>query len=100
MYTPNYRVSSPFIDVIPVIKDGQLRINLVNTAGEHRNLRVKSFDNVPELYNTEIEFDTERAPVSVCARPEEKELAFTYENGVCRTVLDKLAIHTVICVTY
>lgn len=94
---PKLRVyGSKYVETALMEKDGKMYIHLLNTAGEHRAQRVKTFDEIPPLYDITVEYKTDKNPTSVRLLLENIELPFEYKNGAIKVNVKKLAIHSAI----
>ena len=87
---------SHYVDPALMSKNGKTYIHLLNTHGEHRTLGIQTYDEIPSIYNVCIEYKTDKRPETVRLLPENIALPFTYENGVVKTVVEKLEIHSAI----
>lgn len=86
------------IELAIMRKDGELRVNLLNCNGEHDNASYRSFEHVPSIHNLAVEIDYPESPKSVMLEPEGKALDYEYSDGVIRTIVPEIHIHSVICV--
>lgn len=87
---------SKYVETALMSKDGKMYIHLLNTAGEHRAQKVKTFDEIPPLCDITIECKMDKEPTSVRILPENVELPFEYTNGKIKLALKKLEIHSTI----
>ena len=89
---------SRYVDVALMQKDGKEYIHLVNTAGEHRADRVKTFGEIPPLCNIKIEYECGYLPSSVILLPENKPVRFSYnpKTHKLKLTVKKLEIHSAI----
>ena len=78
--------------------DGELAVNLVNTAGPHADENVYVFDEVPPVGPLEITVRRARKPRSVTLQPGGRRLRSRYSHGAVRFTLNRLAIHSVILI--
>ena len=98
------------VDVALMEKNGKTYLHLLNTAGEHRSAirengsvypaKTKNFDEIPPVGPIAVEWRVDREPVSLCLLPEGKKLPFRYENGVLKTTVDRIEIHSAIEITF
>ena len=99
IYTPSVRiVSNSNVDVALMKKNCALCVNLMNLNGEHADRNVCGFDDIPALYDVEIELDVAEKPTEVKLEPEGKILPFTWEDSVLKTCVDKIEIHSVVVI--
>ncbi len=92
MYTPIARVTNTkLIDINATEKSGKTYIQLVNTAGAHANDADANFDEIPPLYNVEIQINVKNAK-KVTLQPDNIQLDI---NNGCVTV-PKIEIHNIL----
>lgn len=89
---------SHLIDVTLNRLNNALIINLVNAGGPHDNMNVMVFDEIPVLGPLQINIRYPSKPDRVTLHPENRAMAFNYENGVIRCTLPRLEIHEMIVV--
>lgn len=87
---------SKYVDVVLTEKSGIRMLNLVNTCGEHADLRVGSFDEIPALYDLEVRFACPYKPSRLIMEPDGKELEFVYKDGMIDCKVDCLRIHAIL----
>ncbi len=85
-----------YVETVLKQNNGKTYIHLLNTAGEHRANLVKSFDEIPPIYDISVEYKTDKKPKNLILLPENKPLDFVYENGVIKTKVNKIEIHSAI----
>lgn len=91
---------SSHVNVALMRKDGVLSVNLINTA-ETLNGKIgwnSTVEEIPPLYNIEVEVAVDEAPAAVTSEPDHTPLDFTYSDGKVRFTLPRLDIHTVVTV--
>ena len=89
-------------------KDGKTYLHLLNTAGEHRaeknakraEGKTKTFDEIPPVGPIAVEYRLGRKPVSARLLPKNEQLPFTYENGLLKLTVDRVAIHEAIEISF
>jgi len=89
---------SHLVDVAISRIDGQLAINLLNTAGVHADPSISVFDEVPPIGPLELTIRCEVAPERLVRQPSGVDLDFAYSDGKATATLDRLHIHEVILV--
>lgn len=89
---------SSYVEIALTKKNGKTNINLLNTAGPHSAVGVRSYSEIPPLFNLTLTYRTDKKPKRVYAEPQHKKLRVHYKNGVAAFKLDRLDIHTVITV--
>ena len=89
---------SHYVDVTLNRKKEMLIVNLVNAAGPHDNEKVMVHDEIPPLGPLKIGIRVDKKPSSVTLQPENKELPFTYRDGLVQCSLPKLKIHEIIVI--
>lgn len=90
---------SSYADVSLMQKNGREYIHLTNTAGESRADKVKTFGEIPPLYDIKVSYRCEK-PVSVMRVPENVPLEYEYKNGRLETKIARLDIHTAIEISH
>lgn len=96
---PQLQLEAPkCIDASLMKKDGKLMINLLNTAGEHGDVRVRTFDVIPAVHGITVKLRIKEKPKSVTLQPENILAGFTYENGLLTILVEKLKIHAIIVI--
>lgn len=86
------------IEMALMKKDDKLCVNLLNTSGNHSDIKYMNFDEIPPIYDISVEIDYPNQPKNVMSEPEHTELMYTYDKGKIKLKLDKLHIHKVITV--
>lgn len=97
-----------YVDVALMEKDGKTYLHLLNTAGEHRaeknakraEGKTKTFDEIPPVGPIAVEYRLGRKPVSARLLPKNEQLPFTYENGLLKLTVDRVAIHEAIEISF
>ena len=100
-FEPTVKVTSEASDYIEVVltrKDSKLCVNLLNTAGPHAVSAVRSYGQIPPLYNIDVQIKYDKKPNSVIAVPSTHNIEWKYENGQINLKLEKLDIHTCIVI--
>lgn len=90
---------SCYVDVALMTKNGREYIHLTNTAGEHRAAKVKTFSEIPPLYDICVSYCCPH-PKKVTLLPENKEVDFKYSDGILSFLVNKLEIHTAAEIIY
>lgn len=99
LFVPSVRVDKhENVEVALMKKDGELRVNLLNLNGDHSNKDCSGFERVPPVYNLKVEIDCAEAPQKLMLQPAGLSLDFEYSDGVVKTTIPELHIHSVICV--
>lgn len=88
------------VDASLMQKDGKWMINLLNTAGEHANIAVRTFDVIPAVHDITVSVQVDKAPKSVTLQPENIEAEYIYSNGMLTIQVEKLDIHMVIAIGF
>ena len=97
MYTPVAHVKNTRLtDINVATKDGKTYINLVNAAGPHGENAQGNFDEIPALYNIEVELNLDKTPSKITLQPDGKTLTL---SGNTVTV-PKLEIHNCLEIEY
>ena len=98
-YAPMIKVrNNPFVDVIPMCKNGKWIINLINYSGNHALENVRTYSAIPPLYHIDIAVSTKKAPKCVYLEPEHKKLDFQFINQKTHFTVDKIDIHKIIVI--
>ena len=87
--------SSDYVEVVLTEKNGKLLVNLLNVAGPQAIAAVRSYGQIPPLYDITVTVNVASEPKSVKALPE-GELEWSYSDGKVTAKLSKLKIHTCI----
>ncbi len=86
------------VDVTLNRKQGELILNLVNASGPHDNEKVMAFDEIPTVGPLQIQLQYPTKPKKVMLQPENRPLAFTYQDGLVTCSLPQLKIHEIVVV--
>lgn len=87
---------SDYADLTLMKKDGRLMVHLINRAGEHNAIGVRTFREIPRIGPLTVRLRTETPPKRVVLRPEGTELALMQEGDAVVCHLDSLAIHSIL----
>ena len=88
------------IDASLMEKDGKWMINLLNTAGEHGDIRIRTFDVIPSINDFEVLLELAQKPASVTLQPENIQPEYSYADSLLRITVDRLDIHCVIVIDF
>ena len=98
-FVPTVEVAgSSYVEVVLTEKNEKTNINLLNTAGAHNCMGVRSYGEIPTLSDLTVTYRCEKKPKKVYEEPTHKRLKVKYKNGVATIKLEKLEIHTIITV--
>jgi hypothetical protein len=61
---------------------------------------IEVIEDLVPIYNTTFAIKTAKPIKRVCAVPEGKEIAFTYQNGACEFVIDKFTCSQIVTLDY
>lgn len=93
---------SAYAEVTLMRKDGVLSVNIINAGGGGyaalSGCKILQPDEIPPLRDITVALRLPEKPNAVTLEPEHKPLPFTYEDGVARFTVDKMAIHGVVTV--
>jgi hypothetical protein len=89
---------SHYVDVIVNRIDGQLAVNLVNTAGPHADGNVCAFDDIPAVGPLDITIRHGTKPHRVRLEPGAREVRYGFRDGKITLTLPRLEIHDVVVV--
>lgn len=96
-YQPFVSVTgSDYADVTLMQKDGKVMINIINKAGEHNAVGVRTFNEIPKIGPLEIHIRSDKMPKSVIRRPENIKLDMMANKNGYTYKIDSLHIHSVI----
>ncbi len=85
--------------VVTVNKLGEkLAVNLINISGDHANEKVARYDEIPVIGPLTVKIRMETPPKRVVLQPENKRLHFSFSNGIAKTTVKQLGIHSIIMV--
>ena len=99
-FEPAVKVSgetSDYVEVVLTQKEGKLCVNLLNTAGAHALGSVRSYGQIPPLYDITVNIKTDAEPKQIKVGPEPYGVSSEYKGGALTVRLEKLCIHT--CIT-
>jgi hypothetical protein len=89
---------SHLIDVTANQKDGNLMVNLVNTAGPHDDEKVYVYDEIPPVGPLTISIRADRDPQKITLEPGSRSIDHDYSDGKISLEIPRLAIHDIIVV--
>ncbi len=88
---------SDYADLTLMKKDGHLMAHIINRAGEHNAVGVRTFREIPATPPLTVRIRAERRPRQVTLRPEGMALSPFGEEGGCYLYsIDRLHIHTIV----
>ena len=97
-FEPIVKVNSTYVDVTVNKKGEKLLVNLINMLGLHNARGVRTFDEIPPLYNLDVQIKYDKAPKKVMIEPEKLIPEYEYKNGVITVKVEKLDIHSIITI--
>ena len=86
------------VDLAVNRKDGRLCVNLVNTAGEHANPEVHTFDEIPPVGPLTVTVRLPKKPRRITRHPGGRSVRFAWRKGEAVVRLPRLAIHDILVV--
>lgn len=96
-FNPQIRVlNSHFVDVVLTKKNHNLLINLINYSGPHMVKRVRSYGEIPPLYDIEICISTEKPVKKIYSEPGHKECDFEVKDNKIFLKVEELKVHKTI----
>ena len=99
LFTPAVRLPGRENIEISLMRQGDLLcVNLLNRNGSHADPTCFAFDQIPPIHSIALEIDFPNRPTEVRLEPQGIDLPFTWEDGVLRTTVEKLDIHSVVTV--
>lgn len=98
LYESLVRIESTLgmLEIVPLMKDGQLMIQLINGNGSHRDAQFATDDYLPPVLDATLSVKLEKAPTAITLLPQNTRLDFTYENGRAYFKVDRINIHSII----
>ena len=75
-----------------------LAVNLVNASGAHWDTKKPLMDSIVPVGPLQVGIRVNSRPAKVMLQPEGQALAFEYRDGVVRTTVPKLEIHSILVV--
>ena len=78
--------------------NGQLALNLVNTAGPHQDERVNVFDDIPAVGPLQIDIAFPQKPQYVQLEPGHRDINYDYSDSKIKMLLDRLELHDIIMI--
>lgn len=99
LYTPIVSIEEAegCVELNCLKKNGKLYIQLVNMNGDHTSNTRASYDRIQPSRNVKLRISLPANELKLL--PENKNLAFTKENGFVYTVVDRIPYHEIIEVT-
>jgi hypothetical protein len=76
----------------------KLAVNIINMSGSHADLRVARYDQIPPIGPLEVKIRTNKKPSRLILQPENRPLEYSYSNGIIKTTISKVDIHSIIMV--
>lgn len=101
LYQPDVTVKgSMYIDMTIMKKDGQLRINLVNTSGSHDNKDVYTIDEIPPVGPITVNLSLDKKPKNVRLVPSGNKLESVWDGREQQltVMIKKIDIHEILIV--
>lgn len=89
---------SSYVDVTVNKKGDKLLVNLINMLGLHNARGVRTFDEIPPLYDLNVSIKYDKAPKEVLIEPMHIKPDYDYKDGVINVKVDKLDIHSIITI--
>ena len=86
------------MDVVIAEEQDKTYINLINMNGGHCHTKPMIYDDITPITNLSITFESAKKPNKITMQPQNKEIAFSYENGKVSCVVDSLEIHSILVV--
>lgn len=80
--------------------DNRLVLHLLYATPTKRGSNTEIIEDLVPIYNTEVSIKTDKQVTKVTAMPEDKEISFKYENGVCTFCIDKFTCSTIVVLNY
>ena len=91
-----------YVEAILSQKENKKYIHLINLLGDHRSVnnihqdRVKTFKNIPPVYDTLVQFSSQQKPKAIRTQPENKKIKFSYKNGKVIINIPKIDLYTIL----
>ena len=76
--------------------NGNLAVNLVNTAGPHQDERVNVFDDIPAVGPLKVTVAVPAKPQRVYLEPGNRTIDYNYQNGRITLTIERLELHDII----
>ncbi len=83
---------SSYAELTITQRDGKLFVHLLNYAGDHNTIGVRSYDEIPALRDLTVRIHTEKEPACVTIQPAHR--VWEGDKRVIR--IDKLEVHTIL----
>lgn len=84
------------VHVVTARKNGELLIHLINSAGDHANKNVYSYNDLRPVQPLHITISDPQKPGSVWLEPAHRQLDFEYMNKEIHVDIPEIAIHSII----
>ncbi len=98
---PLVRIATPArVHVVPAKKDDHWMIHLINTAGDHSNKEVFSYDQVPALPALELEVDAPKPFTRAVLQPEGIRLNVRNERGRYFVEVPSIPLYGIVELTF
>lgn len=87
---------SDYADLTLTEKNGKIMANVINTAGEHHAVGVRTFGEVPKIGPLDIHIRCENEPKRIMLRPENKKLRLISTDDGFTYRIPSLHIHSIV----
>ncbi|MBQ4110179.1 MAG: alpha-L-fucosidase [Clostridia bacterium] len=97
-FTPIVETDNAFVDVVTMQKNGDMLVNLINYSGTHAIKSVRTYRQIPPLYNIDVKINTQTKPEEVYLEPGHIKCDFEYKNNQISLTVDKIDVHKTVVV--
>lgn len=87
---------SMYVDLTVSRLDKRLLVHLVNTAGPHRDSRVRGYSEIPPIGPIEARIRLDKEPESVLIQPGNRPADMQWQDGVLTVRVDRLALYDIV----
>ena len=84
------------LEIVDLMKNGQLMIQLVNANGNHKNIDVATEKSIPACRDIVLSVSLPEKPNAVYLQPENQPLDFQWENGKAIIRVDRVNLHEIV----
>ena len=80
--------------------ESRLVNHLLYASPVRRGSGIEIIEDIIPLYDIDVTVKTDKQPKRVYLAPENKDIAYSYENGAVSYKIDKLDLHAMVVIEY
>ena len=86
--------------VVVTVNDlkGKIAVNLINISGDHSNVKVARYNEIPSVGPLEIKVRLDERPEKVTLQPENIALDFTFSSGIMNAAINQLDVYSIVVI--